>query len=114
MVNEYKNTYHRTIKMRPVDVTENTHIESMELRSNKKTNDEDSKFKVGDYVRVFMQKNIFAKGYTPNWPGKVFVITKLKGAVPWTYVINDLNGEKNVGIFYEKNYKRLANKIFKK
>ena len=54
MVNEYKNTYHRTIKMRPVDVTENTHIESMELRSNKKTNDEDPKFKVGDYVRVFM------------------------------------------------------------
>ena len=101
MVNEYKNTYHRTIKMRPVDVKENTYIESMELRSNKKTNDEDPKFKVGDYVRIFLYKSIFAKGYTPNWSGKVFVITKFKDT-------NDLNGEKIVGIFYEKKLQKTS------
>ena len=44
-------------------------------------------------------KNIFAKGYTPNWPEDVFVISKIKNAVPWTYVINDLNGKEITGSF---------------
>ena len=51
------------------------------------------KFKVGDYVRISKYKNIFAKGYAPNWSEEIFVIKKVKNTVPWTYVINDLNGE---------------------
>ena len=47
-------------------------------------------------------KSIFAKGYTSNWPEEVFVINKIKNTVPWTYVINDLSGEKVIGSFYEK------------
>ena len=47
-------------------------------------------------------KNIFAKGYTLNWPEDVFVISKIKNAVPWTYVINDLNGKEITGSFYKK------------
>ena len=65
-VNEYNNTYHRTIKMKPVDVKDNTYIDSMELHSSKEVNDKDPKFKVGDHVRISKYKNIFAKGYTPN------------------------------------------------
>ena len=62
IVNEYSNTYHRTIKMKPVDVQDNTYIGSAELHSSKEINDRDPKFKVGDHVRISNYKNIFAKG----------------------------------------------------
>ena len=89
--------------MKPVDVKDDTYIDS-----NKDVNDKDPKFKVGDHVGISKYKNIFAKGYTPNWSEEVFVIKKVKNTVPWTYVINDLNGEEIIGTFY--NYKRLTNK----
>ena len=79
IVNEYNNTYHKTIKMKPLDVKDNTYIDS-----SKEVNDKDPKFKVGDYVRISKYKNIFAKGYTPNWSEEVFVIKKVKNTVPWT------------------------------
>ena len=60
------------------------------------------KFKFGDYVWISKYKNIFAKGYTPNWPEEVFVIKKVKNTVPWTYVINNLIDEEIIGTFYEK------------
>ena len=96
-VNEYNNTYHTTIKMKPTDVKDNTYI-----NSDKEINDKDPKFRVGDHVRISKYKNIFAKGYMPNWSEEVFVIKKVKNTVPWTYVINDLNGEEITGTFYEK------------
>ena len=87
MVNEYNNNaYHRTIKMKPVDVKDNTYT-----NFKKEVNDKDPKFKVGDHVRISQYKNIFAKGYTPNWSEEGFVIKKVKNTVPWTYVINDWN-----------------------
>ena len=97
IVNEYSNTYHRTIKIKPVDVKDNTYIDF-----EKKVNDKDPKFKIGDQVRISKYKNIFAKGYTPSWSEEVFVIKKVKNTVPWTYVINDLNGEEIIGTFSEK------------
>ena len=57
IVNEYNNTCHRTIKMKPVDVINNACINSMKLLSNKKVNDKDQ---VGDHVRISKFKNIFA------------------------------------------------------
>ena len=42
----------------------------------------------------YQNKNIFGKGYTPNWSEEVFMIKKVKNTVPWTCFINDLNGEK--------------------
>ena len=62
IVNEYNDTYHRTIKMKPVHVKDNTSIDFKE-----EVNDKDPKFKVGDHVRSSKYKNIFAKGYAPNW-----------------------------------------------
>ena len=97
IVNEYNNTYHRTIKMKPIDVKDNTYI-----NIGKDVNDKDPKFKVGDHVRIPTYKNIFAKGYTPNWSEEMFVVKEIKNAVPWTYVINDLNGEEIIGTFYGK------------
>ena len=61
IVGQYNNTYHRAIKMKPVDVKDNTYIDF-----KKEVNDEDPKFKVGDYVRISKYKNIFTKGHTPN------------------------------------------------
>ena len=68
----------------------------------KEVNDTDPKFKVGDHIRISKYKNIFARGYTPNWYEEVFVIKKVKNTVLWTSVINDLNGEEIIGTFYEK------------
>ena len=49
-----------------------------------------------------MSKNIFSEGYVPNRSEEVFVVSKIKPTVSWTYVINDLNGEEIIGTFYEK------------
>ena len=62
MVGEYNNTYHRTIKMKHVDVKDTTYIDF-----KKEVNEKDPKFKVGDHVRISKYKNIFDKGYMPNW-----------------------------------------------
>ena len=97
IVNEYNNKYHTSIKMKPLDVKDNTYIDFKKEIDNK-----DPKFKVGDHVRISKYKNIFAKGYMPNWSEGVFVIKKVKNTVPWTYVVNDLNDEKIIGTFYEK------------
>ena len=67
IVDEYDNTYHRKIKMKPVNVKVNTCIDF-----EKEVNERDLKFKVGDHVRISKYKNIFAKGYTPNWSKEVF------------------------------------------
>ena len=97
IVNKYRNTYHRTIKMKPVYVKDNTYIDFI-----KEVNDKDPKLKVGDHVRILKHRNIFTKGYTPNWSEIVFVTKKVKNKVPWTYVINHLNGEEIIGTFYEQ------------
>ena len=107
-VNKYNNTYHRTIKMKPVDVKDNTYIDF-----EKEVNDKNSKFKFGDYVRISKYKNIFAKGYMPNWSEEVFIISKIKNTVPWTYLINNLNGEEIIGTFYEKELQKTNQKEFR-
>ena len=105
---EYNNTFHRTNKMKPVDVKDNTYINFKE-----EINDKDPKFKVGYHVRISKYKNIFAKGCTSNWSEEVFVVSKIKNTVPWTYVINDLNGEEIIGTFYEKELQKTNQKEFR-
>ena len=113
IVNEYNNRYHRTIKVKPVDVKDNTYIDSAQSHSSKEVNDKDLKSKVGDHVRISKYKNIFAKGYTPNWSKDVFVIKKVKNIIPWTYVINDLNGDKTIGTFYEEELQKTNQQEFR-
>ena len=105
IVNEYNNTYHTTIKIKPIDVKDNTYI-----NTDKEVNYKDPKFKVGDHVRISKYKNIFAKGYTPNWSEEVFVIKKVKNTVPWTYIINDLNGQEITGKYYERELQKANQK----
>ena len=101
IVNKYNNTYHKTTKMKPVDVKDNTYRDF-----GKEVYDKDPKFQVGDHMRISKYKNIFAKGYIPNWSEQVFLIKKVKNTVPWIYVINDLNGEEIIGTIYEKELKK--------
>ena len=108
IINKYNNTVHRTIKMKPIDVTSDSYTEY-----NEDSNVTKSKFKVGDHVRISKYKNIFAKGYTPNWSEEVFVVSKIKNTVPWTYVISDLNGEPITGSFYEKELQKTSQEKFK-
>ena len=108
IVSEFNNTYHRTVKMKPVDVKDNIYI-----NFEKEVNNNDPKFKIGDHVRIFKYKNIFAKGYMPNWSEEVFIISKIKNTVPWTYVINDLNVEEIIGSFYEKELQKSNQKEFR-
>ena len=105
IVDEYNNTYHRTIKMKPVDVKDNSYIDF-----KNEVNDKYLRFKVGDRVRISKCKNIFAKEYTQNWSEEVFVVSKIKNTVPWTYVIHDLNGKEIIGTFYEKKLQKTNQK----
>ena len=108
IVGEYNNTYHRKIKMKLVNVKDNTYIDfKIEV------NDKDPIFKFGNHVRISIYKNIFPKGYTPNWSEKVFVVSKIKNIVPCTYVINDLNDEEITGTFYEKELQKTNQKEFR-
>ena len=105
---KYNNTVYRTIKMKPIDVTNDSYVEY-----NKDFNKRDPKFKFGDHVRIPKYKNIFAKGYTPNLSEEVFVISNIENIVPWTYIISDLNGEKITGSFYEKELQMTNRKKFR-
>ena len=108
IVDKYNNTVHKSIKMKPIDVKDNTYLDS-----KKEVNNKDPKFKVGDHVRISKYKNNFAKGYTPNWSEEVFIVSKIKNTVSWAYVINDLNGEEITGTFYEKELQRTNQKEFR-
>ena len=101
IITDYNNTYHRTIKVKPADVENNTYINTGKSFYNK-----DPKFQVGDHVKISKYKNIFAKGYTSNWSEEVFVIKKVKNTVPRTYVINYLNDEEIIGTFYGKELQK--------
>ena len=108
IVDEYNNTYHKTIKMKPKNVKDYYFVEY-----NKESNAKGPKFKVGDHVRISKSKNIFAKGYTPNWSEEIFVVKKIENNVPWRYIISDLTGEQIVGSFYEKELQRNNQKEFR-
>ena len=76
IVDKYNNTYHKTIKMKPIDVKSDSFAEY-----NEESNEKDPKFKIGDHVRISKYKNIFAKGYTPSWSEEISVVKK-KNTVP--------------------------------
>ena len=94
--------------MKPIDVENDSFAEY-----NEQSNEKDPKFKVGHHVRISKFKNIFAKGYTPNWSDEIFIVKKIKNAVSWTYIISDLNGEEIFGSFYEKELQRTNQKEFR-
>ena len=93
VVNEYNNT----IKMKPKNVKDDNkrvYIDEYNKRS--------ARFNVNDRVRISKFKNIFAKGYTPNWSREIFIVDKINYTVPYTYNLKDLNGKEILGSFYDR------------
>ena len=95
-VNEYNNTKHYTIKMKSKDVGDNKRVYIDEH------NEKYRRLKIGDRVRISKFKNIFAKGYTPNWSREMFIANKITDTVPYTYNLKDLNDEEIIGSFYDR------------
>ena len=100
IVNEYNDTKHCTIKMKPIDFGDNKRVYIDEHH------EKDSRFNVGDRVRISKFKNIFAKGYTPNWSTEIFTVNKINDTVPYTYNLKDLNGEEIIGRFYDRELQK--------
>ena len=93
------------IVLKPLDVGDDYFAEY-----NEESNEKNPKFNVGDHVSISKFKNIFSKGYTPNWSEESFIVKKIKNAMPWTYAISDLDGEEIVEIFYEKELQKTNHK----
>ena len=108
IVNKHNNTVHRTIKKKPVDVISESYAEY-----NEDSYEKEPKFKVDDHVRISKYKNIFGKGNTQNWSEEVFIISKIKNAVPWKSVISNLNGEPIAGSFYETELQKASQEKFR-
>ena len=108
IADESNDTYYKIIKMKPVDVGDDSFAEY-----NEESNEKDPKFKVDDHVRISKFKNVFAKGYIPNWSEEISIIRKIKNTVPWAYLISNLNGEEIVGSFFEKKLQKTNQKEFR-
>ena len=96
LVDQYNNTYHHSINKKPINDDYSASTENVE--SNPKA----PKFKVNDRVRITKYKNIFSKNYTKNWSREIFIIDSIFKTNPWKYKSKDLNREKIIGSFYEK------------
>ena len=101
IVNKYNNTKHSTIKMKPIDVGDNNKRVYIDEHKEK-----DSKFKVGDRVRISRYKNIFAKGYAPNWSKEIFLVDKINDTEPYTYNLKDFNDDEIIGSFHDKELQK--------
>ena len=103
LTNEYNNSYHRSIKMKPIDASKksNENIVRNNLYNFRYTNKK-PKFTIGDKVRISLLKNTFEKSYTSNWSQEIFIIDDIKTSNVHYYFLKDLQGEKIDGMFYEQ------------
>lgn len=110
LIESYNNTKHRSIGMKPKNVTIHNQKQARDkLYEKMKPPTKKFKFKVGQYVRISKLKNVFEKEYVKNWSDEIFVIKqKVSREIP-VYKIVDLNGERISGTFYEFEMS-LANK----
>lgn len=101
LMNSYNNKRHRTIQMKPNDVTINHEEKLVKLLNKHRFDLKKPKFAVGDYVRISKYKGVFEKGYTPNWGVEIFTIDKVQKTRPVTYIIKDYRNKVLQGCFYE-------------
>lgn len=107
IVNRYNNTKHRTIKMKPIDVTSKNESMLLNTAYNKiKMSNLDTKYKSGDYVRISKIRGIFDKKYNPNWSPEVFIIHKVQLTNPTTYLLKDMQNKNIEGAFYKEQLQK--------
>ena len=106
LVKNYNNKYHSTIKMSPIEGSKKINEKKIKNIYNFEKTKKPGKFKIGDRVRISLEKNIFEKGYETNWTQEIFVIYDIKYSnVPY-YYLKDLNNEKLQGTFYEQELQK--------
>lgn len=112
LIVEYNHTYHRTIRMKPIDVNNNkVKVLQENILKNATTNSNSvkNKFNVGDLVRISKYKGVFDKGYTPNWSTEIFKIVKVQMTSPVTYLLEDQKHQSILGAFYEQELQKTKN-----
>lgn len=108
LVNQYNNSKHRTIKCKPIDVNKsNEELLLHRVYKNKTILHEVYQFNENDYVRISKYKNIFEKGYTPNWTTEIFQIRKKQATNPITYLLTDLSDRDIKGTFYKEELQKV-------
>ena len=116
LVKQYNNTKHSSIKMKPREASkrENEGTVYFNLYGDMETLKQKPKFKKGDKVRISKYKrNVFDKGYTPNWTEEVFTVDKIQYTNPITYKLKDLRGEDIQGSFYELELLEAKQDVFR-
>lgn len=107
LISLYNNKVHRTIGMKPSEVNaENAPSLLAEVYSSKSKRKDRQHFNEGDYVRISKSKTVFTKGYTPNWSTELFKIKSVQKTIPYTYLLEDLNGQPIRGAFYKPELQR--------
>ena len=114
LVYNYNNSYHRSIKMTPVEgsLKKNSKIVYNNLFPKLQSKPAKSKFSMGDRVRISKKRKDFAKGYLPNFTEEVFIVVKVLKTEPQTYIIKDLNGEEIKGTFYNEELSRYDSELY--
>ena len=114
LVYNYNNSYHRSIKMTPVEgsLKKNSKIVYNNLFPKLQSKPVKSKFSIGDRVRISKKRKDFAKGYLPNFTEEVFIVVKVLKTEPQTYIIKDLNGEEIKGTFYNEELSRYDSELY--
>ena len=108
-VTGYNRSYHRTIKMAPVNVTLTNESEIRKRLGRKKLTPR-WKFAVGDKVRITRTRQPFRKGYLPSWSTEIFTVKSRVSTDPATYQIADSDGEVIAGKFYAEELQKVAAK----
>lgn len=109
LVSEYNNSIHRTIGLKPKDVTPENEALVLKKFDRLIPRKKKSKFKVGDKVRINKYKHVFEKGYTPNWTTEIFTVVEVVPTRPFTYKLKDYQNQPIAGGFYEQEMTRVAN-----
>jgi len=114
LVDNYNNSYHRSIKMTPHEASmeQNSKIVYANLFPEIKTVVRKPKFKIGDRVRISRKRKDFNKGYLPNFTRELFIISKLLETKPVTYRLKDMSGEEVIGSFYEEELSKYSSDVY--
>jgi hypothetical protein len=100
--------------MTPVEASkEENKIEVLENQRYLEANNDKPRFKVGDKVRISRTKGLFEKGYLPNWSEALYIIDKVKKTNPYTYTVQDMNGEEILGSFYTEELQKSTQEVFR-
>jgi hypothetical protein len=115
LLSKYNNSYHNTIRMRPVDASKKENESDVweNLFKDDEQHKKSSKFKIGETVRISRIKGIFEHGFLPNWSEQIYKIHKVNNSSPVTYILKDLQNEIIEGSFYNEELQKTSQEVFR-